>query len=465
MKVLLELAVRNLLGAGLRTWLNVLVLSLTFVVIIASQGIYRGMGDQAAQSMTDVECGGGQYWHSAYDPYDPLSIQDAHGPIPDDLKQLITAGQSTAILIVQGTLYPQGRFLPVLIKGIDPAQTILKLPSHFLLSDKLDPRSNAQAGKDVSDEKSSGDKNNIKYLSELSDLAIDSSPGNKSVSPAVVNLGTSDIESDLDSITTDSAPGIPDEIPAFIGTRMASTARLKPGDKVILRWRDARGAFDARIIRIVQVFRTSVQSVDSGQVWIPLHILQAMARMENEATIITLARETPSPAVDIPGWNFKNLKYLLRDINQLVTSKTMGASIIYLVLLFMSLLAIFDTQVLSIFRRIKEIGTLVALGLTRRQIVLLFTIEGALHAVLAAVLAALYGFPLLSKFARTGWGMPEAFDTYGIALGERLFPVFTAGLIIGTVILIMVLTTIVSFMPARRLSHLKPTDALRGKLQ
>jgi len=401
MRVLLKLAIRNLIGAGLRTWLNVLVLSLTFVIIIASQGIYRGMGDQAAQSLTDVEYGGGQYWQSAYDPYDPLSIQDAHAPIPEELKQPIASGQATAILTIQGTLYPQGRFLPVLVKGIDPAQTILKLPSSWLQSESM-----------------------------LSDEAM-----------------------------------IPDEIPAFVGTRMASTARLNPGDTVILRWRDSYGAFDARTIRIIQIFRTTVQSVDSGQVWIPLHILQAMARMENEATIITLARNTPSPAAEIPGWHFKSLKYLLRDIDQLVASKTIGASIIYLVLLFMSLLAIFDTQVLSIFRRIKEIGTLVSLGLTRRQIVLLFTLEGTLHAVLAAVLAAIYGFPLLSKFARTGWGMPQAFDSYGLALGERLFPVFRAGLVIGTVILIMLLTTIVSLMPARRLSHLKPTDALRGKLQ
>lgn len=148
-----------------------------------------------------------------------------------------------------------------------------------------------------------------------------------------------------------------------------------------------------------------------------------------------------------------------------MAAKTAGSATVYIILLFMSLLAIFDTQVLNIFHRIKEIGTLVALGLTRRQVVLLLTLEGTLHAVLAAILAAIYGYPLLSAFARTGWKMPEAFDSFGIALGERLVPVFTGGIIIGTVILIMGLTAIVSFMPARRLSRLRPTDALRGKLQ
>ncbi len=125
----------------------------------------------------------------------------------------------------------------------------------------------------------------------------------------------------------------------------------------------------------------------------------------------------------------------------------------------------FDTQVLSIFRRIKEIGTLVALGLTRTQVVLLFTIEGALNAVLAGLLAFIYGYPILSRFASAGWTMPKAMDSYGYALGERLMPVFGGGLIVGTALLIMVITTVVSFLPVRKLSRLKPTDALRGRMQ
>lgn len=396
MKVLLKLAFRNLISAGLRTWLNVFVLSVAFVAIIWTQGIYRGMGEQASQAFIELEYGGGQYWHKAYDPYDPLIIEDSHAKIPEPLKKLVFEGKATCILIVQGTIYPQGRLVPVIVKGIDPNQKILNLPSNFLLGE------------------------------------------NKEES---------------------------DEIPAFIGTRMANTARLKPGDRVILRWRDSHGVFDARILRIVQVFSTTVQSVDIGQIWIPLKTLQTLAKMEEEATIIILAKDTPPLSIDIPNWRFKDLNFLLKDVKELVMSKTLGASILYAVLIFMAMLAIFDTQVLSIFRRIKEIGTLVALGLTRTQVVLLFTIEGALNAILAGVLAFIYGYPILSRFARTGWTMPKAMDSYGYALAEKLIPVFSAGLIVGTAILIMVITTVVSFLPARKLSRLKPTDALRGRIQ
>ena len=45
--VTFKLALRNLLGAGLRTWLNVIVLSMSYVLIIMSQGIIRGWDKQA----------------------------------------------------------------------------------------------------------------------------------------------------------------------------------------------------------------------------------------------------------------------------------------------------------------------------------------------------------------------------------------------------------------------------------
>ena len=58
--MLIKLAFRNLLGAGLKTWLRVAVLSVAFVVIVALQGLIEGMGQQATQSMLAAEIGGGQ---------------------------------------------------------------------------------------------------------------------------------------------------------------------------------------------------------------------------------------------------------------------------------------------------------------------------------------------------------------------------------------------------------------------
>jgi ABC-type lipoprotein release transport system permease subunit len=103
--------------------------------------------------------------------------------------------------------------------------------------------------------------------------------------------------------------------------------------------------------------------------------------------------------------------------------------------------------------------------MTRGQVVRLFTIEGAMHGILAAIVAAIYGIPLLSLQTVHGFKMPDMTDDYGMAAAETIFPVYSFGLVISTVIIVMITATIVSYMPARKISKMKPTDAIKGKIQ
>ena len=77
-----KLALRNLIGAGLRTWLNAIVLSMSYVLIIWQQGFLEGWNRQATRDTIAWEIGGGQYWHEAYDPFDPFTINDSHSLLP-----------------------------------------------------------------------------------------------------------------------------------------------------------------------------------------------------------------------------------------------------------------------------------------------------------------------------------------------------------------------------------------------
>jgi putative ABC transport system permease protein len=388
--IILKLAFKNIYGAGLRTWLNVIALSFSFVAIIFLQGLYNGMNDQIEKATVDAQYAGGQYWHGNYDPYDPLTLDDAHGKIPDDLQKLIKEKKAVPILIRQVTIYPNGRFQNAMLKGIAPEQTVLTIPASVLKTDQA-------------------------------------------------------------------------AIPALIGSRMAKSTGLNIGDYVTVRWRDANGTFDADEIKIVEVMKTDVSEIDNGQLWIPIEKMRKMLAMPDEATIIVLEKGSQFSKT-IENWKYKDLEFLMQDLRALFLTKSIGGSIFYIVLLLLAMLAIFDTQILSIFRRKKEMGTLMALGMTRSKLIQLFTLEGAMHAILAAVVAAVYGIPLLMYVASTGYGLPEATDSFGFAMGNRIFPTFTAGLIIGTTLLVLIVTTIVSYLPTRRIAKLKPTDALRGKL-
>jgi putative ABC transport system permease protein len=386
-----KLAYRNLVGAGLRTWLNVIVLSLAYVIIIWHQGLMRGWDRMARRDMIDWEIGGGMYWHDKYDPYDPLTFQDSHGALAPEIAAESRAGRATPILISQAAIYPQGRMQTILLKGVDPGQTILKIPSSGLR-------------------------------------------------------------------------GTGDEIPALVGTRFAAAGKLRPGDRMTARWRDAHGTYDAAELTITGIFKTHVPTVDINQVWIPLERMRSLLGMPDEATLVVLARDTAMSG-SLPGWAFKGYDVLLADLQELIKRKSISGAILYVIMMFLAMLAVFDTQVLSIFRRQREIGTHMAMGMTRGQVIRLFTAEGALYGVLAAALASLYGIPLLGLLAAKGWKLPQSTENYGVVVAERIFPVYGLGLVLGTAALVLAATAFVSYLPARRISKLKPTEAIRGKIQ
>lgn len=386
-----KLAYKNLMGAGLRTLLIVFVLSLAYILIIYMNGLYQGWDRQARIESIAWEVAEGQYWHDMYDPYDPMTLVDAHAPVPAALEASASEGKAVPILITQATIYPEGRMMGVMLRGIDTRQKTLSLPTG-----KLDPDS--------------------------------------------------------------------EEITAIVGTRMAKLAGLEIGDYLLIRWRDVHGTFDATDVKITGIFATTVPAVDQGQVWIPLTTLQEITGMPGEASMVVMG-DAPEEGSQLAGWDFKGHDYLFMELEAMIKSKSVGGSIFYIIILALALLAVFDTQVLSIFRRQREIGTYIAMGMTRKQVVGIFTVEGGMHAILAVILGAIYGFPILLWTQRSGIKMPEGTDDFGMAAAEHMYPYYSLVLVIGSVILVTLATTIVSYLPSRKISKMNPNDAIRGKIQ
>lgn len=385
----IKLALKNLAGAGLRTWLNVSVLSFAFFVVVFYNGMLDGWNRQARNDSRAWEIGAGQYWHKDYDRYDPFTLQDAHSGIPTELHARVEQGVIAPLLFTQASIYPSGRMISIILKGIDPDQIVLQLPAQELK-------------------------------------------------------------------TPTSA------VPAMIGSKMAASSGLKKGDRVTMQWRDKHGTFDAREIEIVSVFHTTVPTVDANQVWIPLGTLQTMTGLANEATVLVSSEKVITAAGD---WIAKSDGELLKELDEIINQKRGSSMVVYGLLMAIALLAIFDTQVLSIFRRQREIGTLIALGMTRSQVVRIFTVEGSAHSLLAILLTTIYGVPLLAFLQRHGIPMPSSASDTGIAIADKIIPYYGMSMVLTTILLVVVSSTIVSYFPSSRISKMSPTDALKGKIQ
>ncbi|MEC9456303.1 MAG: FtsX-like permease family protein [Candidatus Neomarinimicrobiota bacterium] len=391
--MLFKIAIKNLLGAKLRTWLNVFVTALSFFMIILFSAMYDGMREHAKQVTIDTEIAGGAYWHPDYDPLDPMTFEDAHAIPPSAVKALVNQGKAFSVLVSQASIYPNGRIMPVIMKGITPEQNIVNMPTQMLA-------------------------------------------GHEEIT-----------------------------IPVLIGRSMANDAKLEVGDAFTIRWLDANRTYDADEGTVVHIMDTENFKLDMGHIWVPLEKAQTMLAMEEEATYVTYA-EGLSIVENKGDWIPRDVKYLIRDMEAVIEADEPNATIMYIILLCFAGMGIFNAQVLSIFRRGKEIGTLMALGMTRSRVVGLFTLEGSLNAMLAGIMTVIFFGPLLWYFGVNGiWlGVDYSDGSMGLIVEKYLIPVYSVGLIITTTIVVSIIVLIVSYLPSRRIARMKPTDALRGKV-
>jgi len=389
--MLFKIALKNLLGARLRTILNVLVTAFSFFLILFMSAMYDGMLQHAKQVTMDTEIAGGAYWHPEYDPLDPLTFEDAHSVPPAAVQALVGEKKAFPVLVSQASIYPGGRIMPAIMKGIPPGQNIVNMPTDAL----------------------SGHEEIV--------------------------------------------------LPVLIGKGMASDTKLEVGDVFTIRWLDADRTYDANEGTVVHIMDTENFKLDMGHIWIPLNKAQAMLAMEGEATYVTYEKGIP-PVQNKGDWIPRDINYLVQDMEAIIEADKPGAQVMYMVLLALAAMGIFNAQVLSIFRRGREIGTLMAIGMTRSRVVGLFTLEGGLNAVLSAVVTLIVFGPILWYFGVYGIPLPIDYSEMGLIVAKRLIPVYTIGLVVSTTILVSIIVLIVSYIPSRRIARMKPTDALRGKV-
>lgn len=388
--LIFKTAIKNIIRAGKRTWLNVAVLSFTFVLMTIYNGIIDGWISDAITDSRNWETGDGQFWQENYERYDVFSIQDAHGIIPEEFTPFINNKTVTPILVIQAAVYKSGNMQNILLKGIDPSQQILSIPSQPLNRDN-------------------------------------------------------------------------DSVSVVIGARIAQTLNVRTGDILLLRWQDMNGAFDAREVFIASIFNTSITTVDEGQIWIDINDLQEMTGLYNEATYLVRSDDCPIKE-EVKGWKYKDTDFLLYDFYLLVKDSRLESVIIFIILMSIALLAVFDTQTLSIFRRQKEIGTYISLGMTPKQVTRMFTLEGTTYSVLGILAGTIWGTPILYWFGQTGIRLPESYSDMGVSMRETMLPLYKPATIVASIAVIVIMSMLISWIPARKISKSNVVEALKGRI-
>jgi putative ABC transport system permease protein len=153
--------------------------------------------------------------------------------------------------------------------------------------------------------------------------------------------------------------------------------------------------------------------------------------------------------------NWQTLSPFMRDMVGRIRIVLRGVStVLFIVVVF----GIANTMLMSIYERVREIGTMLALGMKRRRIMQLFLLEATILAGSGAIAGTFVGSVVVVMLAQRGID----FTPPGSTTQALVVPVWSWSLVLIVIAAAVAGAVAATALPARRASHLAPTEALRA---
>jgi putative ABC transport system permease protein len=259
-----------------------------------------------------------------------------------------------------------------------------------------------------------------------------------------------------------------EEVEALIGSGVARSMNVRPGDGLTLLAVTSDGALNGLDVRIAGIVRTGFKDIDDRYLRIPLADAQRLLQSDR-VTNLVVGLDTTSNTDQV----YAALQPRLRGLTQpIAIRKWIDLAQYYkqvrtlfdgiflflgVIVFFMVVMSSVNTLLMAMFERTREIGTMLAMGTPRRWIMTLFMVEAAFTGILGAALGVIGGNLLGMALNASGLHMPPP---PGLTTQLAFRVLHQPSLMIGSSLLVVVSLTLAAILPALRASRLQIAEAL-----
>ena len=255
----------------------------------------------------------------------------------------------------------------------------------------------------------------------------------------------------------------------IVGEGLARNLGIGLGARVVLLAATARGGTSAVEVKVRGLFSTAAKDYDDVAIRLPLTTARQLLRTSgahawvilldgDEQTRPTLARLQallPGDRFEVVPW------YRLADFyNKTVELFTKQVDVVRLIIALIIVLSISNTMMMSVMERTGEIGTGLALGMRRSDVLRLFLGEGLVLGLLGGLLGISLGWLLAAAISAVGIPMPPPPGQTTGFIGK----IMLTGSIVGGALLLAVGTALLASVYRLPESWLSVLFNLSGEL-
>jgi putative ABC transport system permease protein len=129
---------------------------------------------------------------------------------------------------------------------------------------------------------------------------------------------------------------------------------------------------------------------------------------------------------------------------------------IKLMLIAIVLISILNVMIMAVYERVREIGTIAAIGTLPRKILSLFLVEGFCLGLTGAVVGVVFGLGVIFVL-----NLSKISFNFGQATGLILTPTIAPMEVLTASLMVIVVSVLASLQPAYKASRMEPIEALR----
>jgi putative ABC transport system permease protein len=260
----------------------------------------------------------------------------------------------------------------------------------------------------------------------------------------------------------------PDTASAFVGRTLAEKLSLSIGSVVMVTLTTVDGAYNASPFTVVGIYKYSNAQFEEQVIFVPLayaqrllntasvdRIVVALDRIQGTDSVAArLSTALGAEGIPLTPRTWDDLSPFYRQLASYFNALFAFLSLAISILVFFIILQV---QTLAFLERTREIGTIRALGTTRREVFALFFSESAWLAILGSGVGVAVGALFVAAFNAAGiqWLPPGTIEKF--TLGARL-----EGKTVLVPFAVSLAATLLSALyPAASASRLRVAEALR----
>ncbi len=269
--------------------------------------------------------------------------------------------------------------------------------------------------------------------------------------------------------TAADAPGV--ESAAIVGSELMRGLKLREGGRAAILGSDIDGVMNGVDVSVAGAIAAPTQG-EKRLVLIPLARAQELIRRPGRVTEYAVAIDEGADVevvaaavkatvgtslgtpIEVHTW-----PTLVPFVSDARSTQNAVLRVVTATLLFVILMGLANTLLMSVFERTREIGTFLALGMKRRRVLALFVTEGVLLGVGGALIGDVVGSTIVTAMGAKGLML----TTPGASLPQLITPHIGPDFLISMVLVAAVGAAIASLSPALRASRLDPVAALADR--